>query len=135
MAAPATAGERVVFAAAGDFGFIDLDEAGEHAAVGRHARMRRSFAAINQADLYGPKQGWRCSCSAEMPLGMGRHQIGRPGPRGQRQLGVVHDRAGGHRGLLAAAGAFQSCLGLQLQALFLPQAGQTKPCGQRAATR
>ncbi len=46
---------------------------------------------------------------------MGGHQIGRPEPSGQRQLGVVHDRAGGHRGLLAAAGAFPGPrLGLQL---------------------
>jgi hypothetical protein len=29
MAAPATAGDRIVFTAAGDFGFIDLDEAGQ----------------------------------------------------------------------------------------------------------
>jgi hypothetical protein len=33
IAAPATAGDRIVFIAAGDFGFIDLDEAGQGAAV------------------------------------------------------------------------------------------------------
>ena len=38
MAAPATAGDGIVFAAASDFGFIDLDEAGERAAArGEHA--------------------------------------------------------------------------------------------------
>ena len=36
MAASATAGERVVLAAADDFGLVNLDQAGEHAAVGRH---------------------------------------------------------------------------------------------------
>ena len=37
---------------------------------------------------------------------MGRHQIGRPEAGGQRQLGVVQDGPGGHRGLFAAAGEF-----------------------------
>ena len=61
-------------------------------------------------------------------VGMGRHQIGRPEPSGQRQLGVVHDRAGRDRGLLAAAGAFPSPrLGVQRHALLLPQPGQAKP--------
>jgi len=35
MAAPATAGYRIVFTAASDFGFIDLDEAGQGAAARR----------------------------------------------------------------------------------------------------
>ena len=35
MAAPAAAGDRIVFAAAGDFGFIDLDQAGQGAATRR----------------------------------------------------------------------------------------------------
>jgi len=38
VAATATAGQRIVFAAAGDLGFINLDEAGQRAAVrGEHA--------------------------------------------------------------------------------------------------
>ena len=38
MAAPATAADRIVFTAAGDFGFIDLDQAGQQAAArGEHA--------------------------------------------------------------------------------------------------
>jgi hypothetical protein len=35
MAAAAAAGQRIVLAAAGDFGFIDLDQTGERAAAGR----------------------------------------------------------------------------------------------------
>src|SRR5207253_7249557 len=35
MAAPATAGDRIVFAAACDFGFIDLDQASQEAATRR----------------------------------------------------------------------------------------------------
>src|SRR5215212_2930444 len=45
---------------------------------------------------------------------MGGHQIGGPEPQGQRQLRVVLDRAGGHRGLLAAMGTFPGpCLRLK----------------------
>src|SRR6516164_9313237 len=58
---------------------------------------------------------------------MGSHQVGRPEPSGQRQLGVVHDRAGGHRGLLAAAGALVGPrLGLQFPGLGLAAARADK---------
>ena len=36
MAAPAAAGQRIVLAAAGDLGFVDLDQTGEWVAVRRH---------------------------------------------------------------------------------------------------
>ena len=123
MAASATAGERVVLAAADDFGLVNLDQASEHAAVGRHH-------AAAQLCRHQPSRFVRAQSKLALQLqcrnavGMGRHQIGRPEPRGQRQLGVVHDRAGGHRGLLAAAGAFPSpCLGLQLPR-FVPAASR-----------
>ena len=123
MAASATAGERVVLVAADDFGLVNLDQAGEHAAVGRHH-------AAAQLCRHQPSRFVRAQSKLALQLqcrdavGMGRHQIGRPEPRGQRQLGVVHDRAGGHRGLLAAAGAFPSpCLGLQLPR-FVPAASR-----------
>jgi hypothetical protein len=38
-------------------------------------------------------------------VGVGSHQISRPEPGGQRQLGVMHDGSGSDRGLAAAAGA------------------------------
>ncbi len=61
---------------------------------------------------------------------MGGHQIGRPEPGGQRQLGVVHDGAGGHRGLLAATGAFPGpWLGLQFPGLALAAARADKAFG------
>src|SRR5438132_1541600 len=37
--------------------------------------------------------------------GLRRHQKRRPEPDRQRQLAVMHERAGGHRGLPAAIGA------------------------------
>jgi len=58
---------------------------------------------------------------------MGRHQIGRPEPGGQRQLGMVHDRAGGHRSLFATAGAFPGPgLGLQLPSFASAASGADK---------
>src|SRR5260370_15838326 len=61
---------------------------------------------------------------------MGRHQISRPEPRGQRQLGVMNDRTGGHRGLPATASAFQSPqFGLQLPCFALATAWTDKALG------
>ncbi len=61
---------------------------------------------------------------------MGRHQIGRPEPRRQRQLGVVHDGAGGHRGLPAAAGALPGPrLGLQFPGFAVAAAGADETLG------
>ncbi len=92
------------------------------------------------------------SCKAEMPpacAGAGCWNewaigSGRPEPGGQRQLGVVHEGPGGDRGLLAAASTFPEpapaqagvhALVCNSQALLVPQSGQTKPSGQRAANR
>ena len=50
MTAPATASDRVVFAAAGDFGFIDLDEAGSGLRPGA-SMLQRSLAQISHAVL------------------------------------------------------------------------------------
>jgi hypothetical protein len=64
------------------------------------------------------------------PMGMGGHQIGRPKPGGQRQLEGVHDRAGGYRGLSAAAGAFPGPpLGLQLPSFARRATGADKALG------
>ena len=123
VAAAATAGQRIVLAAAGNFGLVDLDQTGERAAAGRdHAA----------AQLAAEQPGAPVRAQAELALqlqgrdavGMGGHQIGGPEPGGQRQLGVVHDRAGGHRGLFAAAGAFPGPrFGLQLPGFALAAAG------------
>jgi hypothetical protein len=125
MAASATAAERIVLAAADNLGLVDFDQAGERAAAGRHH-------AAAQLSSHQPGRFVRTQSELALQLqrrdavGMGRHQIGCPKPGGQRQLGVVHDRAGGHRGLLAAAGAFPGpSLGLQLPG-FVPAASGTR---------
>ena len=66
MAAAATAGDRIVFAAARDFGFIDLDEAGQGAAT-RREHAAAQLGADQPRRLIGA-EGERCSCKAEMPL-------------------------------------------------------------------
>ena len=75
-----------------------------------------------------PKLRWFHSTERKSVYVEGRdHQIGRPEPSSQRQLGVVHDGAGGHRGLLAAAGALVGPrLGLQFPGLGLAAARADK---------
>jgi hypothetical protein len=51
MAAPA-AGERIVFATAGDFGFVDLDKTGQWVADGRHHAAAQ--VGISQAVCTSP---------------------------------------------------------------------------------
>ena len=50
MTASAPTGDKIVFAAAGDFSLIDLDEAGERAAIGA-SMLRRSLAQSSHAVL------------------------------------------------------------------------------------
>src|SRR5882757_6461412 len=104
MAAPATAGDRIVFAAAGDFGFINLDEAGQEAAArGEHAAAQ--LGADQPRRLVGAESELTLQLQSRDAIGVGGHQISGPEPSGQRQLGVVHDGSGSGRGLATAAGA------------------------------
>jgi hypothetical protein len=50
MAAPAASGDRIVFAAAGDFGFVQLDKSGKRAAPWA-SMLRRSLAQSSHAVL------------------------------------------------------------------------------------
>ena len=135
MAAPAAAGERIVLAAAGDFGLVDLDQAGERVAAGRdHAAAQ--LGAEQPGGLVGAQAELALQLQGRDAVGMGGHQIGRPEPGGQRQLGVVHDGPGGHRGLLAAAGAFPGPrLGLQFPRFARAAAGADKALAASAPRR
>lgn len=65
--------------AAGDFGFIDLDQSGERIAVRCHPAVTQ-LGADRLTHLYKPRASWRCSCKCRDAVGMGRHQIGpKPG--------------------------------------------------------
>ena len=135
MAAPATARDRIVFTAARDFGFIDLDQSGKRAAA-RSEHAAAQLGADQPRRLVGAETELALQLQSRDAVGVGRHQISGPEPGGQRQLGVMHDGSGGHRGLATTAGAFIGPrLGVSRQALPPPQPGQTNPSGQRAATR
>jgi len=104
MTASAATGNGMVFAAAGDFSLIDLDEAGKRAATGgEHAAAQ--FGAEQPRRLVGAESELALQLQRRNAIGMGSHQISGPEPGGQRQLGVMHDGSGGDRGLATAAGA------------------------------
>jgi len=129
MAAPATAGDRVVFAAVHDFGFIDLDEAGQGAAT-RSEHAAAQLGADQPRRLVGAESELALQLQSRDAIGVGSHQISGPEPGGQRQLGVVHDGSGSDRGLATAAGTFIGPgLGLQPPCLATPAARADKPVG------
>ena len=110
---------------------------------GRRARCGARRSAAAQLGAQQPRR--LVGAESELALQLQRRGIRRwngspsdrpPEPSGQRQLGVVHDRAGRDRGLLAAAGAIPvHALVCSAHALLQPQPGQAKPAGQRAANR
>ena len=104
MAAPAAAGDWIIFAAASDLGFVNLDEAGQGATTGRqHAAAQ--LGADQPRRLVRAEGELALQLQSRDPIGVGSHQISRPEPGGQRQLEVMHDGSGGDRGLATAAGA------------------------------
>ena len=104
MAAPATARDRIVFAAACDLGFIHLDQAGQRAPA-RSEHAAAQLGADQPRRLVGAEGELTLQLQRRDAVGVGSHQISRPEPGSQRQLGVMHDGSGGDRGLATAAGA------------------------------
>jgi len=103
VAAPA-AGDRIVFAAANDLGFINFDQAGKRASArGEHAAAQ--LGADQPRRLVGAEGELALQLQSRDAVGVGGHQISGPEPGGQRQLGVMHDGSGSDRGLAPAAGA------------------------------
>jgi len=127
MAAPATASDWVVFAAAGDFGFIHLDQASERAATrGEHAAAQ--FGAEQPRGLIRTESELALQLQRRDTVGMGGHQISGPEPSGERQLGVMHNGSGGNRGLpTAAATLIGPGLGLQSPGFATAAAWADKP--------
>ena len=113
VAATATARQWIIFAAAGNLGFINLNEAGQQAAVrGEHAAAQ--LGAEQPRRLVGTESELTLQLQRRDPVGVGGHQIGGPEPSSQRQLGVMQDGSGSDRSLAAAAGALE-CPGLGFQ--------------------
>lgn len=126
MAAAAATDERIVLAAAEDFGLVDLDQAAQRRAVGRH-HAATQLGTQQPSGLVGTQGELALQLQRRDAVGMGGHQIGGPEPGGQRQLGVMQDRAGGHRGLPAAGGTLPSPrLGLQPPGLARAATGAAK---------
>jgi hypothetical protein len=127
MAASAPAGDRIVFAAARDFGFIQLDETRQRAAAWReHAAAQ--LGADQPRRLVGAETELALQLQNRDAVGVGSHQISGPEPGGQRQLGVMHDGSGSDRDLAAAAGALIGPgLGLQPPGFATPAAWADKP--------
>ena len=97
MTAPA-AGRRIILAAAGDFGFVDLDQIAKQAAAGSdHAGAQ--LGAEQPGCLVGAEGELMLQLPGGDAVGMGRHQIGGPEPQGQRQFGAAQEGSGGDRGL------------------------------------
>ena len=132
-AAPAAAGERIVVGAAGNRPLVDLDQAGERLAAGRDHGAAQ-LGAQQPGGLVGAEAELLLQLQRRDAVGMGRHQVGRPEPQ--------------------VSGSFEPCSTVpavtevwrwqaahsKVQALVAsahpltpPQAGQTKPSGQRAA--
>jgi hypothetical protein len=127
VAATATAGQRIVFAAASDLGFINLDEAGQRAAVrGEHTGAQ--LGAEQPRCLIGAESKLTLELQGRDPIGVGGHQISSPEPSSQRQLGVMHDGSGSDRSLAATAGALECPgLGFQLPGFATTAAWANKP--------
>ena len=129
MAASRRTGDGGVLGAMIDRGLIDFHEAGQGVALGRDH---------GAAELGGQQPGALIGAEAELPpqlkgrdaVGMGGHQVSRPEPHDQRQLGAVHDGSGLDRGLAAAAAAFVSpTLGLEAPGAIVAAAGTAKAIG------
>jgi len=112
-----------------DRGLIDFHEAVQGVALGRdHGAAelgRQQPSALIGAEAELPPQ-----LKGRDAVGMGGHQVGRPEPHDQRQLGAVHDGPGLDRGLAAAAAAFVGpTLGLEAPGVIMAAAGTAKAIG------
>ena len=83
MATPATASDRVVFAAARDFCFIYFDEAGQGAAT-RREHAAAQLGADQPRRLIGAEGELALKLQSRDAVGVGSHQISGPEPSGQR---------------------------------------------------
>ena len=106
VAATATPGDRIIFAAQANFRLVDLGETGQRRAARRDRRPAK-LGAQQPRRLVGAEAELVAELPCRNAVGMGGHEPGRPEPGGQRQLRTVHDGACGDRGLLAAGGALE----------------------------
>jgi len=111
--------DRIVFRPEGDAGLVDLDYPRQWVAV----RIDHGFAQFVQEQpgrLVGADPELALELQGRNTVGMRRDQMRGDEPSAQGQVCSVHDRAGGHRGLLAACTALESP-GLRRQLPALPR--------------
>ena len=75
MAAPAAARDRIVFAAARDFGFINLNQTGQRAAA-RREHAAAQLGADQPRRLVGAESELALQLQSRDAIGVGGHQIG-----------------------------------------------------------
>ena len=129
---------RIVLAALRNFGLVDLHQAVQRRAVGRHHGAAK-LGAEQPRRLVRTEPQLFLHLQGGDAVGVGGHQVGGPEPGDERHLRAVHHRAGGHRGLLAATGAFPG-EGLRRQSpSLITIAGRTpeavRPAGIRQIRR
>ena len=104
VAAALAAGGRVLRSAVTDRALVDLDQARQGGALGRHHGPAQ-LGAEQPGRLIRAEPEQLLQLQGRDAVGMGGHQIGRPEPGGERQLGAVQDGAGLDRGLAPATPA------------------------------
>ena len=104
VAAALAAGGRVLRGAVTDRALVDLDQARQGVALGRHHGPAQ-LGAEQPGRLIRAEPELLLQLQGRDAVGMGGHQIGRPEPGGERQLGAVQDGAGLDRGLAPATPA------------------------------
>src|SRR4051794_20513872 len=121
--------DRLVLAAKGDRGLVDLDQAGERLAFGVDHRPAE-LAQEQPGGLVAAEP----ELEPELPGGdavpVRGHQPRRQEPELERQVAAVQHRAGGHRGLPVAPRALhEQRAPAQLPSLVVPAAGAAEPVG------
>ena len=105
-AATTAAVDRVVLAAQGDLGLVDLDQGLQLSAVGIDHRPTQTMQE-KPSRLVAAEAELGLQLQRRDAVGMAGDDVRGEQPRAQRQVAAVHDGARRHRGLLAAAGALK----------------------------
>src|SRR6266487_6414697 len=119
--------DRVVLGTERNDRLIRLDEAAQRLAL-RIDHGPAQLGAQHPAGSVRAEAELALELQRRNAIGVRRHQERSPEPGGQRQLAGMHDRAGRHRGLTAAAGTLiGEGLGLQQPGSALAATGADKP--------
>lgn len=119
--------DRLILAAKGDRGAVDLHQAGERLALGID---HRSAELLEQqpSRLVAAQPELQPQLPGGDAVLVRRHEPRGQEPELERQVAAVQDRPGGHRGLPVAPRALdQQRAAIQLPALVVPTPGAAEP--------